>query len=266
MNMFLRELKAHRTGLIWWCLGMAALVASGMGKYAAYSGAGQSATDMLSALPKAIQTVFGMSGFDLTTASGFYGVLFMYIALMGAVHAALLGSNVISEEERDKTSEFLYSKPVPRGTVLTAKLLAGLFNVVVFNLATLASSFYFVGYFSKDGQSSSRDILVLMAGLFFLQLIFFSIGAMMAGVARRPKSAPSRATSIMFLTFMLAYLVNLNEKLDFLKYLSPFKYFDAATLMADGRLDPLYVALSVAIVVLAIAGTYRFHSERDLGA
>lgn len=264
MKIFLRELKAHRKGLIFWCLGMMALVASGMAKYAAYEAAGQSVEKMFTDIPKMVKVVFGMSGFDLATARGFYGVLFLYIAVMGAVHAALLGAQLISKEERDRTSEFLYSKPITRGGVLTAKLLAGLVDIVILNIATTASSFYFVDYFGK-GEAFSKDLLVLMAGLFFLQLIFFSIGAVMAGVARRPKSAPSRATSVMFLTFMLSYLVNLNDKLDFLKYLSPFKYFDAATLMADGRLDPVYVALSVAIVVLAIAGTYRFYSARDLG-
>ena len=264
MNIFLREMKAHRTGLIWWCLGMVALVASGMAKFAAYEAAGQSVQDMLGVLPKAVRIVFGLSGFDLTKASGFYGVLFLYIALMAAVHAALLGSNLISKEERDRTSEFLYSKPITRGKALTAKLLAGLVNLVLLNLATLVSSFYFVGYFGK-GESVGADILVLMAGLLFLQLIFFSIGTVVAGVVRRPKSAGSIATSIMFLTFLLSYLVNLNDKLDALKYLSPFKYFEAAPLMANAQLDPVYVALSVAIVVLAVFGTYHFYSARDLG-
>lgn len=263
MNIYLRELKAHRTGLIFWCLGMVALVGSGMAKYAAYVTAGQSITAIFAHVPKAVQVVFGFQGFDLTTASGFYGVLFLYIAVMAAVHAALLGSHIISEEERDRTSEFLYSKPVARSRALTAKLMAGLTDIVILNAATTLSSFCFVDYFG-NGESTPTEILVLMAGLFFLQLIFFSIGALVAGIVKRPKSAPSIATSIMFLTFLLSYLVNMNDALDFLKYFSPFKYFDALAMMTDQRLDPVYVALSVVIVVLAVAGTYRFYSGRDL--
>ena len=79
MNMFLREMKAHRTGLIWWSLGMVALVSSGMAKYAAYETAGQSIVAIFETLPKAVLVVFGMQGFDLTKASGFYGVLFLYV-------------------------------------------------------------------------------------------------------------------------------------------------------------------------------------------
>jgi len=263
MNVFLRELKAHRWGLVFWSLGMVFMVGAGMAKYAAFETAGQSVTDMLEQIPQAVQAVFGMTGFDLSTASGFYGMLYLYLAVMGAIHAALLGANLISKEERDRTSEFLYAKPVSRGRILTGKLLAGLVNVVVLNIVTLVSSIYFVDYASKEPPIVG-DIVLLMGGLLFLQLIFFSIGAVVAGLVHRPKAAPSIATSIMFLAFLLSYLVNMSEKLDVLKYLTPFKYFDAAVLMTDGGFDPLFVVLSAVIIVLAVVGTYRFYGGRDL--
>lgn len=262
MNIFRRELKAHRWGLLFWSLGMIFMVMSGMAKFAAYEQAGQSAAELMNQLPKGVQVIFGLTGFDLTKASGFFGVLFLYLAVMGAVHAVLLGSGLISKEERDKTSEFLYAKPVSRAHAITSKLLAGLANLVVLNLVTMWSSFYFVGYYGK-GEDNSREILLLMAGLFFLQLIFFSVGALIAGTAHKPKSAPGRATTVMLLAFVLYYIVNLNENMDFLKYVTPFKYFDAALVMNDG-LDPAYVALSVLIVVAATIWTYRSYGARDL--
>ena len=263
MNIFLRELKAHRWGLLFWSIGMVMLVASGMAKYSAYEAAGESVVDMIEAIPETLQAVFGFSGFDLTTAAGFYGVIFMYIAVMGAVHAALMGSGLIAKEERDRTSEFLYAKPYSRSRILTAKLLAGLVNMLAFNLATYASSVYFVDYYNQD-EPFGREIMLLMVGLFFLQLIFFSIGALIAGTSHHPKTASSKATSIMFGTFLLSFLINLNEKLDWLSFVTPFKYFDAATLMNEGALDPVYVALSIAIIAVAIILAYRRYTARDL--
>ncbi len=262
MNIFRREMKSHRWGLVFWSLGMVFLVMSGMAKYAAYEQAGQSVEQIMGALPKTVQVIFGLTGFDLTTAAGFYGILFLYLAVMAAIHAVLLGSGVISEEERDKTSEFLYAKPVSRSKALTAKLSAGLLNIAILNLVTVGSSFVFVGYYG-NGEDVTSEIVVLMAGLFFLQLVFFAIGALVAGTARKPRSAGTRATSIMLLTFLLFYLVNLNEKLEPLKYLTPFKYFDAAVLIKDG-LDPVYVGLSAVIVVAGIFGAYYFYGRRDL--
>lgn len=264
MNIYLREMKAHRAALIWWSLGMAALISSGMAKYATYQTAGQSITEVFATLPKAVLVVFGMQGFDLTKASGFFGVLFLYIAVMAAIHATLLGASIVAKEERDRTSEFLFTKPVSRSSALTSKLLAGLTNVVIFNIATWVSSAFFVDYFSQ-GESVGNEVTLLMVGLLFLQLIFFSLGTLVAGVVRRPKAAPSIATSIMFLMFLTAYLVNMSENLDFLKYLTPFKYFDALELLTEAQLDPLYVGLSVLLIGLCVFGTYRFFGARDLG-
>ena len=263
MNVFLREMKAHRWGLIFWSLGMVMMIYSGMAKYGAYEAAGESVTAILDQMPDTVRVVFGMTGFDLSTAAGFYGMLFLYLAVMGAVHAALLGAHLIAKEERDHTSEFLYAKPASRSRVLTGKLLAGLANLIIFNLVTTASSLYFVDFFNKDAPFGD-DIVLLMIGLFFLQVIFFAIGAAVAGTSHKPKSAASRATSIMFGMFLLYYVVNLNQDLEFLKYFTPFKYFEASALMTDGALDPVFVVLSVVIVALAITGAYRSYSSRDL--
>ncbi|MRR11304.1 ABC transporter, partial [bacterium] len=195
-------------------------------------------------------------------ASGFYGILFLYIAVMVAVHAVLLGSGLVSKEERDRTSEFLYAKPIARSRALTGKFLAGLTNMVALNLITMLSSFYFVDSYG-GGEDFTQGIVTLMVGAFFIQLVFFSLGALVAGTAKKPKRAPGRATTVMLIAFVLYYTVNLNEKLDFLKYFTPFKYFDAAMVMKDG-LDPVYIVLSLLIAALAVAGTYRFYASRDL--
>ena len=262
MNVLLRELRAHWKGILFWSLGMMALIGSGMAKYDAYQSTGQSINQLMAQFPKSVQIILGISGFDLTTAAGFYGLLFIYIAIMAAIHAALIGSDMIAKEERDKTSEFLFSKPISRAKALTGKLLAGLVILIVFNAVTTASSVYMVGYFNK-GASANHDILFLMAGLAFLQIIFFSVGAAVAGVNKHQKSSASIATSVLLLTFILYFVINLNGKLDFLKYLSPFKYFEAHAIITNG-LDPFYMVLSLIITVVLIASTYFTYSRRDL--
>lgn len=263
MNIFLRELKAHRTGLILWCLGMTALIGASMAKFATYEKAGQSFLQIIGTLPRSFLVVFGINGFDLATVSGFYGVMFLYIAVMGAVHAVLLGSRLISKEESDRTSEFLYAKPVSRERVLTGKLLAGLVNVVLLNLVTWLSSVLFIRYYGGTAADTAA-VGLLMGALLFLQLMFFAIGAVVAGAARKPKTAPSIATAVMLMTFLVYSLVNLNERLGVLRFLSPFMYFDAAVLMEADRLDPVYTGLAVLIIAVAIFATYRLHAARDL--
>lgn len=263
MNLFFRELKSYKNGLFWWSIGMIALVGSGMAKFAALQGTGQSVNALLDQFPKSIQTILGLTGFDLSKTSGYYGVLFMYIALMATVHAVLLGAGIISKEERDRTSEFLFVKPISRFRVITTKIMAGLFNLIVINLVTFGSSVYFINSLGK-GTSSANDILILMVGLFFLQLLFFFIGTSIAAAHKKPKTSPSIATSVLLGTFILSVFVNINQKLDNLKYLTPFKYFEAKPLMATGQLDPIYVSISLVLIAIMIAVTYTAYNNRDL--
>ncbi|MEP6710745.1 MAG: ABC transporter permease subunit [Candidatus Saccharibacteria bacterium] len=264
MNVFLRELRSNRKGLIFWCIGMIFLVGSGVAKFYGYSTTGQSTiAGVYEMFPHSLQVLFGLNGFDLTKPGGVYGILFMYIVLTAVIHAVLRGTDLISKEERDKTSEFLFAKPVSRNSVVTEKLLAGLFSLIVLNLVTLVSSIYVVDYFSKSTAGTS-DVLLLSGALFILQLLFFLVGAAIAAVSKQPKAAAGIATAVVLVTFIMYFMINLNEHIDTLKYFTPFKYFEAKDLIASGSLDMLYVALSGGIIAIALVATYVTYSRRDL--
>jgi ABC-2 type transport system permease protein len=242
---------------------MVSLVGSGMAKFEAYQSTGQSMVELLNQFPKTIQILFGMNGFDLTKASGFYGVLYMYIALMATIHAVLLGADLISKEERDKTAEFLYVKPISRARALTEKIVAGLLNILALNLVTFISSVYFVTSFAK-GESVFGKVLLLNFGILFLQIIFYFFGVSIAGAIRKPKASASIAASVLMLSFFAMIIINFSDKLDYLKYLTPFKYFEAQSIMAKNGFEPICLALSLIIVSGSIFVAYNQYLKRDL--
>ncbi|MBB6215412.1 ABC-2 type transport system permease protein [Anaerosolibacter carboniphilus] len=263
MNIFIREMKANRTSLIIWCIGVFLMIISGMGKYAGLSTTGQSINELLSQMPKSLQAIMGIGTFDLSTASGYYGVLFIYLAVMATIHAAMLGANIISKEERDKTAEFLFAKPISRNRIITSKLLASLINIFIFNLVTLISSIFMVQKYS-NGEAIMGDITILMIAMFILQLIFLLIGTAIAAISKNPKTATSLSTGILLITFMLSIAIDLNSRIENLKYLTPFKYYDAKNLMLDGGFDTVYIILSIVIIAALLSGTYLFYKKRDL--
>lgn len=265
MNVFMRELKANRKSLIFWCIGVVFMVSGGMSKYGGLSGTGQSMSEMIEKMPRSLQAIWGTGSLDLSTASGYYGLLFLYLVLMATIHAIMLGANIISKEERDKSSEFLMVKPISRTNIITAKLVAAFVNVVVFNIITMVSSIMMVNYFGEDGSVTS-DIVLLMVGMFLLQLLFLGVGTGIAALSKRPKSAVSLGSGVLLATFLLSIMVSLNEKIDGLKYFTPFKYFEAKNILIDGKLDPVYVILSVGIMAVMLFITYIFYQKKDLNA
>ncbi|MDM5329604.1 ABC transporter permease subunit [Neobacillus sp. CF12] len=263
MNIFLKEMKSHRKSLIFWSIGVILMVASGMVKYESLSSSGQSMNEMLSGMPKSMLAVLGIGEFDISTATGYYGLLFIYLLLMATIHAAMLGATIIAKEERDKTSEFLFVKPVSRNQIITAKLLAALLNIFILNLVTFVSSLVLVGKYS-DGEVATGDIAITMAGMFILQLLFMVIGSSLAAVKRKSKTAASLAAGVLLITYIISVAVDLNENIVWLKYLTPFKYFEAKNVMFGGGLDIVYVLLSITIIGVLGVITYISYQKRDL--
>lgn len=264
MNVFWREMKSHRKSLIFWSIGMVLMVYSGMGKYEAYSSSGQSINDLMKDIPKSLKAVLGFGDVDLSTLAGYYSILFLYILLMATIHAAMLGATIIAKEERDKTSEFLFVKPISRMAVITAKLSAAFVNVVVLNLVTLGSLILILESFNKNGEDVNGDIGLTMFGMFLLQVLFMMIGAALASIKRKPKTAASVATGILLLTYLLSIIIDLNEDLDGLKYFSPFKYFEAAEVMFGNGIETVYVVISMGLSIVLAIFTYVFFKKRDL--
>jgi ABC-2 type transport system permease protein len=262
MNIFIREMKAHKKSLIIWGICIIFMIISGMGKYTSvYSGA--SMNELVNKMPKGLQVIMGGGALNLSKVSGYYGMLFLYLVLMATIHASMLGADIISKEERDKTFEFLMVKPVSRGKIITSKLLAALLNIVIFNIINFVFSIMLVAPYTK-GESVNGDIAILMVGMFILQLIFLFIGTAIAAISKNPKTATSLSTAILLATFMFSIFIDMNEKLINLKYLTPFKYFEAKNLMYGGGLDPVFVTLSAVIIAILVGVTYVFYKKRDL--
>ncbi|HZK55454.1 MAG TPA: ABC transporter permease subunit [Desulfosporosinus sp.] len=263
MNVFMREMKANRKALIIWSIGVFLMVASSMVKYAGLQASGQSINDLLVSMPQSLKAIMGMGTFDLSTANGYYGVLFIYLAMLATIHATMLGATIISKEERDKTSEFLFLKPISRSKIITAKLLAAFVNVVIINLVMLVSSILMVQKYNH-GEAFIGEITRLMLGMFILQLIFLLIGTALAAISKHPKTAPSHATGILLFTFILSMAIDMNSRIENLKYLTPFKYFDAKNVNSSVGFEPVFVILSASLIVVLLSTTYVFYRKRDL--
>ncbi|MBO9129397.1 ABC transporter permease subunit [Bacillus sp. 165] len=263
MNIFLREMKAHRKAIIIWCIGVIFLIASGMGKYVGLSSSGQSMNDIMAQMPKSLQAIMGVGSLDISKASGYYGILFVYLVLMATIHAAMLGATIISKEERDKTAEFLFVKPVSRNQVIISKLLAAFANILIFNIVSLVSSIIIVGKYS-NGESVGGDIIITIVGMLMLQLIFLAVGTAIAAAYKKPKKAASLSTGVLLIAYILSVAIDLNDKLEFLKYITPFKYYEAKNMMYGGGFETVFVLLSILIIVILFGLTFVFYKKRDL--
>lgn len=262
MNIFRRELRANLKSIIIWSVIVALFVMVGVSKFSAY----YNNPDMLSildSLSSAVVDALNLQAFNLTTVSGFFGIMFMYYALLLGIAAAMWGSDIISKEERDKTVEFSLTMPVTRSRLITAKALATLVNCVILLLVTWVASLISAANYQPDIQFY-RFLALCMLALFILQLVFLAIGILLGCAMKRYKLAVSTAVFVLLGTYFLSIIVTLNKSLDFLKFFSPFKYFDPSALLHQSQFDAVFIVLSIAIMAASMAGAYITYSRRDL--
>ncbi|MBP7401492.1 MAG: ABC transporter permease subunit, partial [Clostridia bacterium] len=195
---------------------------------------------------------------------GFYSCFFPYFLLLGAIQACMLGAVLIAKEERDHSADFLFAKPVTRNRVVTAKLLAGLFQALVFNLVTLAASVYHVEQYNTSGAPLAGRIAVMMLALFVFQVTFLAVGIAFGANLRNARGATSAAAGVILGTYFLSVGIDMNGKLGFLRYLTPFKYFPAQDLMSGESIAWWALLLCAVWTAASLACAYMRFKRRDL--
>ncbi len=263
MNMLLREMRMGLKQMLIWCAGMAALLATGMGKYAGMSGNIDQLNTYMVVVPAPIRSLMGLNDFNLGEALGFYGVMFTFLLLIAGVHAAMQGAGALVSEERDRTAEFLLVKPVSRLRVLAVKLLAAFIQAMALNLVTWAvSAAALSSYYPGGGYAGG--LAGLMGSLLLFQLVFLAIGVAVAALIRKPERAAAMASGALMAAFLCTLVAGLTGALGFLNHLTPFGVFAARHVLNEGGLSVWAFAYAVLICAAAAALALRLYPRRDI--
>lgn len=264
MNLFLHEMKSYWKFLLFWSIGIVAMIGGGMGKFTAIYGSPDSGIgDMISKFPKAFLAMFGMVNLEVTSLSGFYGVIHFYLVIMGAIFAIILGAGILAKEERDKTAEFLMVKPVTRSWVLGQKLAAGLIYILAFVAIDYALSVVFIAQVAPK-ENISVELALMMGSMLLIMLAFYCLSFGLSGALK-----DNRKSSMIMISFMSASYIGsvVIDMLDNIGWLRPFvmlKYFPTDLLVKNLSLEPVYVGLACLWILLGLAMAFVRFPRRDL--
>jgi ABC-2 type transport system permease protein len=262
MNILRRELSAHMKALIIWSATIFVLIILSMTEFSAYYN-NPEMTVILDSMPKAMLNAFNLNSANLTTVSGYVSMLSIFFYIMLGVHAVLLGSSILSKEERDNTAEFLFTLPVTRHKVIIEKLLAAVINCLILLGVTCLAVIVSTSKYNPD-QGFFNFLGLCMLSIFVVQIIFLSIGMLMASILKRYKKSGSISAAILLCTYILSVLIGFSEKIEFMKYITPFKYFEPLYLLNNNKMEVVYFILSLGIISLSLIGTFVFYQKRDL--
>lgn len=261
---FQREFKRSRKSLIIWSLVLACLIIWLLSIFPSFADQQKSMEDIFNAYPESMKKMFGMDQLSLGTLMGFYGIeIQMMTTLLGSIYAAMLASNIVAKEENEKTIEFLLSKPVARSQIIAQKLFVVIVNIMILNgVSTIAS---LIGFqFSKDENFPGKTFALLVIATILLHLTFAAISFLFSSILKKTRNVLSVSLAVVIITYFLNVMSGLTEDMEALKYFSPFKYVDAASIINENMLEPIYITIMAAIILISISAAFMIYKKKDI--
>jgi ABC-2 type transport system permease protein len=262
MNIIIQEIKMSLKSLFFWAFGSCFFIAMAGIEFSTYYG-NSKINELMAVMPESMRDAFGMGGADLSTVTGYIGMMFTFTLVIVAFHAATVGSGLLSSEFRNKTSDFVLSLPVSRSKLLINKIIGGVVVCTLMLLITNVAMLVLV--FSFDYETNFTEFYLYgMLAHYILQMLFLSIGVLASTLFKNPKKSGNFVLSMLGLMYFMQLMQPMHKSLEFLKYLTPFKFFDPTTIMNDLSL-PLYPLILVPIVVvISIVISFIKFEQRDI--
>ena len=265
MNVFRFELRrAWLSVAIWTLIILGLLGGLIIGALPAFLESRAGVEGMLANFPPAFRAAFGMQMDNLFSFGGFYAFGFLYFSLFGAIMAATIGLDLFSREKREKCMDFLLTKPRTRSRLFLEKLLAALTLLLASNVCFVAESLALYRAYAPAPLMIGHALLAA-SSLLLTELLFLSIGAVTAVLARKIRSVSGLATAIGFAGFLLSALHSLLEE-EKLRFITPFQYYETSKAFFDGAFEPKYALVGAGLTLALMIIAYARYTRADIPA
>jgi ABC-2 type transport system permease protein len=260
-----QELRMKARSVAVWSAALAGLIAVFTSLFSGFAGQAALMNEWMANFPKELLIAFGLTNTDLSTILGYYGYVFFFAQLCLAIQASGYGLGLVSMEEREWTADFLLAKPVGRSRILSSKLLAALCALAVTDAVVCISSYVCLSAFGGGATYDAGRAGLMLVGVVPFQVFFLSVGLLISLLARRIRSVTPYAMALGLGMYLLSVFGDLLGS-SALEYLTPFRHFDPKTVIENGAYDVPLVLISVSVMVLSLAASYRLYARRDIPA
>lgn len=267
-NIYFKELKHHRTSFIIWCLSITSLILLDMAMYPILM-----KDDFLKQLSvifenpflKGLMSAFGATLDGFVNVLGFYTARnTMFILLLGSFFSILLAGKILSQEEHEKTAEFLLTKPVTRSEVVWSKLAAFFSLLLTLNIVILITGFISIEIFKGDSEYRLAAFLIHTFYCFLLMLTFGAVGLFLSLWIKRGRPTTNISIGIILGGYFIDAASKITPALDKIGYVSPFKFVDSSVLSPDYGLMWWRLLYFVGLSLLLFTLTFIIYKKKDI--
>ena len=261
--MFTRELKFNLKSFILWtsCLIVLCLLVFMLYKSIISGDSIEKINEAMSAFPPDVLKMFNL---DISNIDSAYGWLktegIVFIMIISGMFSAVLGINLLLKEEDEKTVEYMMSLPITPKSVMIKKFVVGIIYITamiiiltIFNLVAL----------SLTGEFKVGEFILMSVTPLMPSFVIYSLCMFISTFTHKTKKVFSLSLGIVFVSYFLYAVSQMNEKVEFLKYFSVFTLADTRNIITNLTVNPICIIVFVILFALLSLGTYYRYTTKE---
>lgn len=262
MNVYLHELKQYRKFILIWVLSLCLLIILLMMMYPTIEQDAESFLKLLENYPEELRYALGMYIENITSVLGFCAFIFSFTMLLTTIQAMIVGVNIMTKEVREKTADFLLTKPISRKALIIYKILASLTVFIITNIFIYLVSLISIKLMSKTTFDVGLFTQIAFS-LLLTQLLFFTLGLFISLVLKKVKSPLGISLGVVLLLYALSTLL-VKEHNDVTRYLTLYKYFEPNFIFMKNGYDVPFIIIGMIIVTILFILSLAIYDKKDI--
>ncbi|MEO6761602.1 MAG: ABC transporter permease subunit [Candidatus Saccharimonadales bacterium] len=256
------ELRQRKAYLLWWSVGIIALIALTVLAYGSLKGQADQLNKALSSLSSNISGFVGTS--DMFSPVGYLNsqLYFITLPILFIILSVTTASKLIGKEETGHTMELLLSRPISRSQLLIAKALSSTAIVAILGAVAATATIAF-GIAINIGVSTAYIILTTLIMVLFSGA-FGALAFMLYAAGSRTRGAAA-AVAILFSLggYILSSLSGMVHGLAWVAKLFPYHYYNPGKILTGHVSRGLIIYIAVLYIGSTIIALIAFR-RRDI--
>lgn len=204
---------------------------------------------------------FGMEQLNFGELMGFYGLeCGNILGIGGGFFAAYIGVSALAGEEKNRTAEYLLTHPVSRSRIVFEKLFSVICQILILNAVCILTSIIVVRAIGESLQM--KEFLLLHGAYLLLQTEIAAVCFAVSACLR--KSGTGAGLGLTAILYFLNIIANITKGAQWLKYVTPFGYAEAADIITEAAIDPIPAAVGCCITAAGIAAAFFIYNRKDI--
>ena len=204
---------------------------------------------------------FGMDQLNFGELMGFYGLeCGNILGIGGSFFAAYIGITALADEEKNHTAEYLFTHPVSRRHIVFEKLVRILLQIIILNAVCILTALIVTTAIGEEFQI--KEFFLLHLAYFLLQAEIGAVCFCISAFLRR--SGIGIGLGLAAILYFLNIIANITEDAEWLKYITPLGYAEAADIITDVRIDPVLAAIGCTVTLAGIAVAFFQYCRKDI--